>query len=307
MEHNFSDEASNNPYGSSGVPGQGVQETSGMAITSMVLGLLSIFVLPAIPAIILGVLALRKIGRSNGRLSGNGLAVTGICTGVVGLLFVGLITALILPAVTSARGTARRTQSMNNMKQVVLAMHNYHEIEGSFPLAGVDENGVGPKLSWRVHILPYIDEQGLYEKFHLDEPWDSPYNKELISQMPEIYELPDGLLDPGKTVYLAVTGPGAAFQGGEVGPALEDFTDGSSKTIILVEANVDQAVIWTKPADWQFDPNNPKHGLGSLRKGGFQVAFADGHVRFITSELKDETLKAIFTRDGGEAVSADGL
>ncbi|MBM4090163.1 MAG: DUF1559 domain-containing protein, partial [Planctomycetes bacterium] len=103
---------------------------------------------------------------------------------------IGILVALLLPAVQSAREAARRTSSSNNLKQIALAMHNYHDVYKKFPpRASLDANGK-PLLSWRVHILPFVEEVALYEQFKLDEPWDSPHNSQLIDKMPRVYQNP---------------------------------------------------------------------------------------------------------------------
>ena len=100
--------------------------------------------------------------------------------------------------------------------------------------------------------------------------------------MPAVYQNPNIDNKDFKTNFLLVTGEDAAFFG-EAGKRIRDFTDGTSNTILAVEADEDQAVIWTKPDDWEFDEENPFKGLGKLRQGGFFALFADGSVQFITS------------------------
>jgi hypothetical protein len=210
--------------------------------------------------------------------------------------------AFLLPAAQSAREAARRTTSMNNKRQMVLAMHNFESVTGRFPAqASYDKNGK-PLLSWRVHILPYIDQQDLYDQFHLDEPWDSPHNKKLINKIPPLYLSPSvPYYNDGKTVYLGVAGTGLAFDG--EGRRFQDFTDGTSNTILTVEANAEQAVEWTKPADWNFDPRRPMEGLGKSHPGGFIVSRADGSVQFVSPDIDPETWKALLTIGGGEVPS----
>jgi len=274
-------------------------QTSGMAITSLVLGCVSFFcwMFTGLPAVILGIIALRRINRSNGVLKGEGLAIGGIVTGAVSsFLILPMMIALLLPAVQAAREAARRNQTMNNMKQVSIALENFAATHrGNFPAA---KGEGGSQLSWRVHMLPYVEEHGLYKQFHLDEPWDSPHNKTLIPKMPAVFQSPSGNFPVGETSMFVVTGPGTAFGDGTTGPRVTDFVDGTSKTVILVEA--DQSVPWTKPDDWQFDPNNPASGLGGLHPGGFLAAFADSHIDFIESDTNPEIIKAIMTRDGRE-------
>lgn len=278
--------------------------TSGLAIASLVLGILSFMlsILTGLPAIICGIVSLVKIGNSRGALGGSGMAVAGIVLGSLTSLMVPIMLALLLPAVQAAREAARANQALSDMRQMMLAMHQHFDEHQSLPAAGVDEDGNGPQLSWRVHILPYVGEQVLYEQFHLDEPWDSEHNQSLIPLMPDIYVNPNQPSNApnGTTNYLAVTGPGAAFQGGERGPTLSQFTDGTSRTVTIVEADADQAVIWTKPDDWQFDPQNPMRGLGNLRPGVFTAAYADGHAERISNATDNATLKALMTRAGGD-------
>ena len=108
---------------------------------------------------------------------------------------VGVLVALLLPAVQAAREAARRVQSMNNMKQLMLGMLNYESAHGSFPApARCDDNGK-PLLSWRVELLPFLEEQSLYDALHRDEPWDSPHNKKLITQMPPVFRGPNSTCD----------------------------------------------------------------------------------------------------------------
>jgi hypothetical protein len=283
-------------------PGLAAPRTSGMAITSLVLGCVSFmcWIFTGLPAVILGIVALRQINRSKGQLKGDGLAIGGIVTGGVScFLILPVMVALLLPAVQAAREAARRSMAMNNLKVISLGLLNYETSNKTLPAA---KGGPESQLSWRVHILPYMEEGGaeLYEQFHLDEPWDSEHNRQLIAKMPDAYKDPAGRLPQGETNYLAVTGPGTAFGDGTSGPSLRDFTDGLSRTITLVEA--DQGVPWTKPDDWQFDPNGPINGVGNMRLGGFLAAMGDGSVQFIRAETPAEALKALMTRDGDEQI-----
>jgi hypothetical protein len=214
--------------------------------------------------------------------------------------------ALALPAVQSARGAARSVQSMNNMKQIALALHNYHDVYKSFPPAyTTDENGK-PLLSWRVQILPFIEQAPLYQQFHLDEPWDSEHNKRLIARMPPEFRSPQSKAAPGMTNYLGVGGEAGVFPGRQK-IAIRDIRDGTSNTIMVVEANDPSAVIWTKPEDFVPDPDSPVKGLIGLRRDGFLAGMCDGSVRLIGKEADRDLLRALFTRSGGEAVDFQRL
>lgn len=212
---------------------------------------------------------------------------------------IGILVALLLPAVSSAREAARRIQSSNNLKQLGLAMLNYHDVYRRFPARAIFDSEGRPLLSWRVQILPFIEEQDLYKQFHLDEPWDSEHNKALIPQMPEVYRNPSAPAEPGQAHYVALVGPGTLFEGREA-HSFREILDGSSNSIMLVEVNPDRAVIWTKPEDFPFDPENPLDGLGNAHPGGFNVLFCDGSVRFISETIDPEVFRRMATIADGK-------
>ncbi len=278
---------------------------SGKATASLVLGifsfLLSLFA--GIPALVLGIIALRDVRESRGRVVGSGMAVAGIVLACVSTLCWGGYFLLLFPAIGKVRDAAARTQSTNNLKQMALAMHSYAEVERHFPTAAICSPNGKPLLSWRVAILPYIEQQILYQMFRLDEPWDGPNNRQLLAAMPKIYRLPgDTDLPPDHTVYRVFEGPGAAFEGRR-GFRLLDFTDGTSNTLLIVEA--DQAVPWTKPDELPFNPNQPVPPIKGHWSGGFLAVTADGAVRMIDRKLSEPTLRAAITRNGGEILGPD--
>ncbi len=209
--------------------------------------------------------------------------------------------ALLLPAVQAAREAARRAQSMNNMKQIGLALHNYHDTYRHFPAQYSTGPEGKPLLSWRVHILPYLEQAPLYEEFRLDEPWDSEHNRKLIARMPPVYRVPGRDME-GKTHYLAASGEAAIFTGGKPG-SIREIIDGTSNTIAVVEANDEAAVTWTKPEDLDVGMNDLISRLVGVRPKGFLALLADGSVRFVDEKIDRDTLKALFTRRGGEAAA----
>lgn len=217
--------------------------------------------------------------------------------------------ALLLPAVQAARAAARRTQSMNNLKQIMLAHHNHHDTYRGLPPQATTDKAGKPLLSWRVMILPFIEQQALYQQFKLDEPWDSEHNKKLIAKMPEIYKSPASTAGEGKTVYLGVSGEKGTFPlnkkpmlGPGNGLRFADFTDGLSNTIAVVEAGDESAVIWTKPDDYTPDEKDPTKGLLGLHPGGFLAAICDGSVRFVSQAVDPQTLTYLFQRNDGNAI-----
>jgi len=202
-----------------------------------------------------------------------------------------------------AGGAADRVKSANNLKQFALALISYETANGKLPSAtGAGADGK-PLLSWRVRILPYIEQAALYEQFHQDEPWDSDHNKPLIAKMPEIFAAPGSkVAGKFKTVYLTPRSKDTMFPGDQE-IRLQEVTDGTSNTLMLVEASDDRAVIWTKPDDYEVNNDKPLDGLVGLRDGGFLAAFGDGSVRLLKSTLKPETVKALFTRNGAEVIN----
>jgi hypothetical protein len=210
----------------------------------------------------------------------------------------------VVSGVVQAREAAKRMVSANNLHQMALAMHNYHTVYQKFPTyANFDKNGK-PLLSWRVHILPFVGQEDLYKQFHLDEPWDSEHNKKLIAKMPSTYALARNskLTKEGKTIYLAPLGESTMFPGPRP-IKITDVTDGTSMTLFLVEGSDDHAVIWSKPDDLHYDASNPFKGLGKRWNGGFWAAFVDASVHLIPATVDKETLKALFTIAGGEAIA----
>lgn len=220
---------------------------------------------------------------------------------------------LLLPAIQQSREAARRAVSMNNLKQIALAFHNYHDVYGFFPPAVLEENGV--QHSWRVAILPFVEGANLYERYRRNEPWDSEHNKTILAQMPDVYRDPsDGESAPTSTSYYLLTSdenhtiasnkPIDITKGGN-GTSLRDITDGSSNTLMVVEAKRD--VPWTKPEDIPFDPAKVdeliKNDLGGNHPGGFLVAFCDGVVRFISENVDPNLFQGLVTPRGGEVIS----
>ena len=213
------------------------------------------------------------------------------------------LTGAIRPLLPKAEEASNRTRSMNKLRQLALASLNYMDAHQTYPAAySADKNGK-PLLSWRVHLLPFLGEEKLYKEFHLDEPWDSEHNKKLIARMPDVFRVPSAdpkLAADGKTTYLAPIGDATMFPGGR-GVRIAEVTDGTSNTILFVEADDDQAVPWTAPDDLAYDPKEPTKGLGGHFHGAFLAAFADGAAYLIRSVDKDN-VRAPFTRNGGEVV-----
>ena len=203
---------------------------------------------------------------------------------------------------------ARRNESVNHLKMIGLAFHNYHDTFGNLPnYASTGEDGK-PLLSWRVHLLPFLDQQELYSQFHLDEPWDSEHNIKLVEQMPQVYRSPNSQAEKGYTNYVAIRSNDSLF------PALDgkgkprnkgirfgEVLDGLSNTLMAVEANDDSAVIWTQPDDLVPDMQ-VLHQMVGLHRNQFAVLMADGRVIWLPSDLAHDTLMQVISRAGGEPI-----
>ena len=280
--------------------------TSGKAITSVILGVLSLMlcsVFSGLPAIILGALGLRDIGRGAGRVGGKSLAIAGIVTGALSFLCLPVMIGLLLPAVQKVREASARLQDANNLKQIAAAMHDYNSANGTFPPAAICDPAGKPLLSWRVTILPYIEGGALYNQFKLDEPWDGPHNSKLIPLMPKVYAHPGDPPANGQTHYRVFVGNGAAFDWCTGAHFPVDFPDGTTNTILVAEAAT--AVPWTKPDELDYDPNGPLPALDNQFSGGSQAALVDGEVRMISSSTSQQTLRAAITRNGGDGPGPD--
>ena len=207
---------------------------------------------------------------------------------------------MLLPAVQKVREAAQRTSSINNLKQIALAMHNYNSTYGAFPAAAICDKKTGkPLLSWRVAILPYIEQEALYKQFKMDEPWDSEHNLKLAKNMPKIYFHPKAN-KPGdnKTHYRLFYGKGAAFELNKT-TQINNITDGLSNTLMAVEA--EEPVVWTNPNDLAFDPTKALPKMLSI-DGKFSAAYCDGSVRSFKAPIDQEILKLLIQRNDGKLI-----
>jgi len=216
--------------------------------------------------------------------------------------------SLMVPAGFRAQLAAKEIQEINHLKQIGLAMHNYAAAHNHFPPAVITDDDGKPLYSWRVAILPYIEQNAMYEEFHLDEPWDSEHNKKFLDKMPAIYASPLAELPEGKTRYVVLQGEGTFFSPKGESTKFSDIRDGLSNTLMAVTASPKAAVPWTKPEDIDFDSEKPTQGIVENQpRGGFGALFGDGHVRRLSVGIGADTLKAIATRAGEERVSSDDL
>lgn len=193
-----------------------------------------------------------------------------------------------------------KSQSISNLYRIVNAMQRYHDKNGRYPPAVVTDADGKPLYSWRVLLLPYMNGEATYKRFHLNRAWDHPSNLPLLDQMPAAFAAPG--LKPGATTthYQVLTGPGGMFDAPD-GRKQTEIPDGNAFTFLIVESP--DAVPWTKPADVAFNPNRvPK--LGGVVASGFNAAMANGSVRFFRhGKATPAMLRGLFTRAGGEKIA----
>jgi hypothetical protein len=204
---------------------------------------------------------------------------------------------LVRTQAAEQRRIARRAQVINNLKEIALAMQNYQSANGKLPLAKPAAGG--PGLSWRVHLLPYLEHKELYDQFKLNEPWDSPSNKPLVEKMPKIYSNPTLSLVPGMTTYCVPIGENTAFPPGKQ-LALTDITDGTSNTMMVLDVDAGSAVVWTKPDDWEMDPVYITKGIGNNYRGIFLAALCDGSAKAVKTDV--DSVKRLVLRNDGQPI-----
>jgi hypothetical protein len=210
---------------------------------------------------------------------------------------------LVELAIREKEARLARLQSADNMRLLVRAMHRYRAQHDAFPPAALRTKDGKPLVSWRVLLLPYLDENSLFQQFKLNEPWSSRHNKKLLGKIPRVFSPVLAKKDPFATFYQVFVGPGAAFEEKQA-TRTPEITNGAAQTLLIVEAG--EAVPWTKPADLAFDVARPLPRLGGLFHDSFHAALADGTVRFLNGrQLTERTLKAIITRNGGDDVGSD--
>jgi hypothetical protein len=219
---------------------------------------------------------------------------------------IGKLAAALPRQVAVARKNA---EAQNNLKQILLGLHSMHDAYGFFP------GDVGPDRktawSWRVQVLPFIEQDALFRQLDFQQPWDAPRNKAILekAEMPKVFEVPGRTAPKGHTYWRSFTLPKKAdpregepwLREGEVGPKIAGITDGTSNTIAVVEAG--EAVPWYAPDVLAYDGVRPLPPLGEKGGGGFLAGMGDGSVRFVRAGIDEKTLRAAITRNGNEVAT----
>jgi prepilin-type processing-associated H-X9-DG protein len=233
--------------------------------------------------------------------------------GLCSCMLLGVFVALLWPAPCRVPEAGRRAGCTNNLSQIAKALSNYEAKHGRFPPAySVDKDG-RPLHSWRVLLLPYLEEEELYKQLRRDEPWDSPHNKAVFdaAPMPKVFSCPTERRERGEegekeTSYVMIVGPGTISDGAN-SARLEDIKDGASNTIAVAEMS-GSGIHWAEPRDLKGDEmsyriNDPDQPRIRSRHGGMaNAAFCDGSVKFLAESIPPELIKALTTIAGGEDV-----
>jgi hypothetical protein len=219
------------------------------------------------------------------------------------------------PTEKKPSGPRTNTRAVSSkLREIGIAFHNHHDVNKVFaPAVSSDAPQATPKpnqrpaptlLSWRVHLLPFLDQLPLWEQFHIDEPWDSPHNKTLLDKMPDVYRLDS--TERTNTRFQVIRGPNFLF-GRASAPRIAECADGTRHTILTVVTGPDKAVPWTKPDDFEFDPDRPVASLGSLPDPWIFCEMVDGRVLILKRSIEPAKFLALATPSGKEIIDADGL
>jgi hypothetical protein len=220
---------------------------------------------------------------------GNSIKVTANIKGIK-------LKALVPSGMGAPPDYANRTtiEKVNDLKQIGIALYTYAAANGGFPPAAITNSSGKRLLSWRVAILPYIEQERVYKSIHLDESWDSPHNRQFLKYRFNTF----GSDSNGRTTVRAFAGSGMGMEWNRR-VALSEFKDGTSNTVLVVNAS--EGVEWTKPDELDFD-NSATIALGQQNESFRYVLFADGAVKPVPKTLSPAEWKALATRAGGEPV-----
>jgi prepilin-type processing-associated H-X9-DG protein len=228
----------------------------------------------------------------------------GFAAGVMSLLSI----SMVLPSFQRSSSTSPRLHCRNNLKQIGLGLQSYSDAYGCFPPAYLADDNGRPMHSWRVLILPFIEERALYKLYDFSEPWNGPHNRLLARRMPPCYCCgSDGSPGGGTSSYLAVVGAETAWPGNQ-GATFPMFKDGTSNTVAVVEAAA-SGINWMEPRDLPFDALskgvNPavRLGISSRHGDGANCVFCDGHTDYLLNAATPATLRALATCAGGEVTA----
>lgn len=252
-----------------------------------------------------------------------GIPFAGAFDGGTAVATTAVLTALLLPAVQQAREAARRTQSRNNLKQMMLALHNYHDVYQQFPEGTYPNEKLDPdeRLSWLTSILPFLDQANLYNEIDFDGGWEDEANQQPLQTVLPVYQNPSMVESPpeyASTHYVGIAGVGedgpmlpvtskkAGVFAYNRGTRIRDILDGTSNTMAITDSS--------EPGPWGAGGRatikslttkpyiNGPDGIGGPHVGGISVGMCDGSVRFISENIDPDVFEALSTIRGGEVI-----
>jgi prepilin-type processing-associated H-X9-DG protein len=231
---------------------------------------------------------------------------TGLIIGIVAavvaipmfLACLGVLVALLLPAVQAAREAARRMACQNNMKTISLALLNYHDVYGSYPPAYTVDTSGQPLHSWRTLILPFVEQQAIYDQIDLERPWDDPVNLPFSEIEIPAYVCPSTPSStPADTTYVAVVDASGIFSGSQ-GSSIRSVSDGTSNTVLVTETDPTNAVNWMSPQDISLQTFIDGGAAATVHTGGCNCAMADGAVIFLSNTASPAEREAMVSKAG---------
>ena len=223
---------------------------------------------------------------------------------IIVIAIIVFLLVLLAPPSTN-RTPSHRTQCKNNLKNIAIAIHSYAEVYGALPPACTVDAAGKPLHSWRTLILPYLDEQALYEAIDLSKSWNDPANANAFNTELLVYRCPSASTQPNQTTYMAIVGSNSCFRRG-LPRLFADITDGTSSTLMLIEVPSESAVPWMSPQDTD---ERFVLGFGPAsdlpHTGGTQAAFADGSIRFLEATMPSDARRAMISIAGDDNDAID--
>ena len=231
---------------------------------------------------------------------------------LVGCAVIALLAGLLIPAIRAARSASRRMECSSNLYLIGFGVRNYHDTYKCLPFAYTTGPSGKPWHDWRVRLSPFLESNPFFGQYSFNEPWTGPRNRVIPGGLTHVYSCPvDTGKSPSDTSYLAVVDSTTIWPG-EQTTRFADVTDGTSNTIMVVET-VNSGIHWLEPRDFDMgvarlgvNPS-PGPGIGSNHRGGANFGFADGRVRFLSSDISPSVLESLLTKSGGEKVDLDAL
>jgi hypothetical protein len=234
---------------------------------------------------------------------------------IAGIIIASLggVTWKLAEGVTAARAAARKSSCDCRLKQIGLGLQNFADVHKQFPAAHAMREGK-PGMSWRVQILPYIEQRELYDRYREEEAWDSPFNRRLADEAAAkhpSFRCPAAPAAQPLVLanYVMPVGPGTISDGPSAA-TFANIRDGSSHTIAVTEI-FPTDIGWTEPRDLSADKmgyqvNNPlEPGISSMHPSCASALFADGHTQTLSNSIDPSVLKALLTIAGGEKIQQD--